>query len=364
MTERETIHGVRGFLPRVESLRGIAALTVIGFHAGNQFYDAPAHGWLDGFAFWILTAFLNGFGAVVVFFVLSGFVLARSLDANPDATRFLRHRVFRLFPAAVFTVMLLALLHRQFGLCVGDAASFDAFNIILNLLMIKSDINRIMWSMTVECVATPLILLSVWLFHKHGERPLWILVAVLLGLSPVGQYTYLLGGYTSLAPLYAFVIGVLIHFRGARMASLIGPSLRTASVGAIVVFCFCGTRTQSALVVMVECISAATLVALIAYRPAAGLFDPLDLKLSRFYGRISYSFYLLHLLGISLATRALAVLDVPLSALPKSAATILVFVVAAVMTTPAAYLSWSFIEVPAIRLARSIRLTGLLATTQ
>jgi peptidoglycan/LPS O-acetylase OafA/YrhL len=61
--------------------------------------------------------------------------------------------------------------------------------------MIKSDINRVMWSMTVECVATPLILLSVWLFHKHGERPLWILVAVLLSLSPVGQYSHLLGGY-------------------------------------------------------------------------------------------------------------------------------------------------------------------------
>src|SRR5712672_212106 len=79
----------------------------------------------------------------------------------------------------------------SFG-CFPRRASFDAGNVILNLLMIKSDINRVMWSMTVECVATPLILLSVWLFHKHGERSLWILVAVLLSLSPVGQYTYLL----------------------------------------------------------------------------------------------------------------------------------------------------------------------------
>jgi hypothetical protein len=74
------------------------------------------------------------------------------------------------------------------------------------LLLIKSDINRVMWSMTVECVATPLILLSVWLFHKHGERPLWILVAILLSLSPVGQYSHLLGGYTSLAPLMEQII--------------------------------------------------------------------------------------------------------------------------------------------------------------
>src|SRR6266478_3582869 len=47
-----------------------------------------------------------------------------------------------------------------------------------------------------------------------------------LSLSPIGQYSHLLGGYPTLAPLYAFVVGVLIHFRGARIASLIGPRHR------------------------------------------------------------------------------------------------------------------------------------------
>jgi peptidoglycan/LPS O-acetylase OafA/YrhL len=355
MAESETFQSAQGFLPRIESLRGIAALTVVGLHVSNQFYDGPALGWLDSFAFWMLTALFNGFGAVVVFFVLSGFVLARSLDANSDPARYFRNRVFRLFPAATFAVTLLTTLHWQFGIYIDDGSSFDAVNVILNLLMIKSDINRVMWSMTIECVATPLILLSVWLFHKHGERPLWILVAVLLGLSPIGQYSHLLGGYTSLGPLYAFVIGVLIHFRGACIASLIGVRLRTASTVALVIFCFCGTRTQSALVVMLECMSAATLVMLIAYRPTAGLFDPLDFKLSRFYGRISYSFYLLHLLGILFVARAVAILDLPLSSLPKSAATILLTLVSIVMTTPAAYLSWRFVEVPAIKFAKNIR---------
>lgn len=346
------------FLPRIESMRGIAALTVVGFHVSNQFYAGPAHGWFDGFTFRMLTALLNGFGAVVIFFVLSGFVLARSLDANSDPARFFRNRIFRLFPAAIFTVTLLTVLHWQFGFYIDDEVSFDAPNVILNLLMIKSDINRVMWSMTVECVATPLILLSVWLFHKHGERPLWILVAVLLGLSPVGQYSHLLGGFTTLAPLYAFVVGVLIHFRGARIASMIGPRLHTASIIAIAIFCFCGTRTQSALVVMLECLSSATLVVLIAYRPTAGLFDLLDFQLSRFYGKISYSFYLLHLLGISFAARTLALLDFPISALPIFAATILLTFVSILITTPAAYLSWRFVEVPAIKFAKSFRTTG------
>src|SRR5258708_32678860 len=79
---------LQGFLPRIESMRGIAALTVVGFHVSNQFSASPAFGWFDGFAFRIFTAFFNGVGAVVIFFVLSGFVLARSLDANSNPTRF------------------------------------------------------------------------------------------------------------------------------------------------------------------------------------------------------------------------------------------------------------------------------------
>jgi peptidoglycan/LPS O-acetylase OafA/YrhL len=353
----------QGFLPRIESLRGIAALMVVGYHVRGQFSASPAYDWLDGFAFQIFTALSNGVGAVVIFFVLSGFVLARSLDANPDPARFFRHRIFRLFPAAIFVVTLLTTLHWQFGIYVGYEASFDVVDVILNLLMIKSDINSVMWSMTVECVATPLILLSVWLFHRHGERPLWILVAILLGLSSFGQYSHLLGGFTTLAPLYAFVVGVLIHFRGARIASLIGPRLHAASIIAIAIFCFCGTRTQSALVLMLECLSAATLVALIAYCPTAGLFVPLDFKLSRFYGRISYSFYLLHLLGILFANRILALFGVPLSAFPIVVATILVTVVSILITTPAAYLSWRFVEVPAINFAKNIRPRLLRATS-
>jgi peptidoglycan/LPS O-acetylase OafA/YrhL len=353
----------QGFLPRIESLRGIAALIVVGYHVRGQFSASPAYDWLDGLAFQIFTALANGVGAVVIFFVLSGFVLVRSLDANPDPGRFFRNRIFRLFPAGVLVVTLLTALHWKFGIYVGYEASFDVVDVILNLLMIKSDINSVMWSMTVECVATPLVLASVWLFHRYGERPLWILVAILLGLSSFGQYSRLLGGFTTLAPLYAFVVGVLIHFRGARIASLIGPRLHAASIVAIAIFCFCGTRTQSALVLMLECMCAATMVALIAYRPTAGLFVPLDFQLSRFYGRISYSFYLLHLLGILFTNRILALFDVPLSAFPIIAATILVTLVSILITTPAAYLSWRFVEVPAINFAKNIRPRLLRATS-
>jgi peptidoglycan/LPS O-acetylase OafA/YrhL len=340
------------FLPRIESLRGVAALTVVGQHVNGQL-SLPAYGWFDDFASRLILACSNGTGAVVTFFVLSGFVLARSLDANSDPVRFFRNRLFRLFPAAIAVVTLLTVLHWQFGFFVGREATFDPLDVILNLLLIRNDINVVMWSMTVECAATPLILLSVWSFRKQGEPLLWGLVALLFALSYWGSYVHLLGGSTSLASFYAFVVGVLIHCRGS-IISLIGRRPVTSAMIAIAVYCFCGTRTQNALVLLLECISAATLIALIVYRPAMSLFAPLEFRLVRFYGRISYSFYLLHLLGISLANRVVDPQLLHAWGMPLSLIMVCCTLAAIIVTTPAAWLSWRLIETPAIRLGRML----------
>jgi hypothetical protein len=90
-----------------------------------------AYNWFNGLAFRTITALSNGIGAVVTFFVLSGFVLARSLDGNSDPVRFFRNSVFRLFPAAMAVVALLTALHWQFGLYTGYEASFDPLDVIL-----------------------------------------------------------------------------------------------------------------------------------------------------------------------------------------------------------------------------------------
>jgi exopolysaccharide production protein ExoZ len=343
------------FLPRIESLRGIAALTVVGRHVSDQSSALPPNGRFDDHASQLIAAFSNGTGAVVTFFVLSGFVLARSLDRNSDPVRFFRNRLFRLFPAAIAVVALLTVLHWQFGLSVGYAASFDPLDVILNLLMIRSDINGVMWSMTVECAATPLILLSVWLFSKRGEWLLWGLIALLFGLSFWGPYVHLLGGFTNLAPFYAFVVGVLIHFRGARRAFLGGPRLATATAfAAIGVFVFCGASKQTAPIMALECLSASTVITLIAWRQDMSLFKPLDFEIVRFYGRISYSFYLLHPLGMLVAFRAIDPSTLRAWGMPLSLTIIFTALAATVFTTPAAWLAWRFVEMPGISVGRML----------
>src|ERR1700739_3826952 len=147
------------FLPRLEALRGLAAVSVVGFHAVND-------------------TIVTGMAPVVLFFVLSGFVLARSLEQNPSPVAFFRNRVFRLLPAAAATVLLFSALYWRFGFYVGYLASFSPLNVALNASMIRSDIDGPMWSLTVECFAAPLIIVCFFGYRRFGRWPLAALCAV------------------------------------------------------------------------------------------------------------------------------------------------------------------------------------------
>ncbi|MCK1743275.1 acyltransferase [Bradyrhizobium sp. 139] len=313
-------------------MRGYAAISVLAFHACMLSWDMIA----------------GGMAPVVVFFVLSGFLLARSLDRDPDAVTFVRHRMFRLLPAAIATVFLLTVLYQGFDFYVGFRPSFDPLNVILNALLIKSDINGVMWSLTVECVAVPVILISHALLRRHGTTPVWILVAVLAAISSWGPYVHLLGGFTNLGPLYAFIAGLLVQAGGTTLTDALRPSrLTTVAAAAFVVLVIVAVRKQTAITIAFETVCASVLVCLAAFGPMkAAALRPFDVEIARFYGRISYSFYLLHMIGLGIATHLL-----PLDQPPVIRAAIL-FLAGLLITTPAAWLMWRFIEVPFINLGR------------
>jgi len=318
-------------------MRGYAALSVVAFHACAMSWETIA----------------TGMAPVVVFFVLSGFLLARSLDRDPDTFTFVRHRLFRLLPAAIATVLLLTLAHQSFGFYMGlGPPSFDPLNVILNALLIKSDINGVMWSLTVECVAVPVILMSHALLRRHGPMPVWILVAVLVGLSFWGPYVHLLDGATNLAPLYAFVVGLLMQSGGTMLSdasqSNLQPSRATfVASAAFAVMFIVAIRKQTAVTIAFETLCASVLICLAAFGPRTlAVLRPFDLDVIRFYGRISYSFYLLHMIGLAIAARLL-----PFDQQPVARAAIL-FLAGVLITTPAAWLMWRFVEVPFIEVGR------------
>ena len=271
-------------------MRGIAALTVAAMHVTSSLVEGiPMRGSLDSWGLSLIKALSNGYGAVVAFFVISGFVLARSLDRNFSAARFVRGRVLRLFPAAITTIGVFAALFYAFDFVVHRGASYEPLNILANMAMLRTDIDRVMWSMKAELAATPLIFACVWLYRRLGARAVLATAVVLFGLAFVGQYSQLIGEDTNLAPLFAFPIGILVHFKGETIARRLPPGAAVlGTLGSVAVFCACSfLKPSGTWTLLLQCLSAATLVMLIAYRPEVRLLAVLDASIVRFYGRIS-----------------------------------------------------------------------------
>lgn len=340
-------------------MRGIAALTVALMHVSNSWTDfpfakLPGRNVLDQAGLFAIHALSNGYGAVVAFFVISGFVLARSLDRNFDIGRFVMARIFRLYPAAIVTVAIFAAIFYCFGFSLYPKASFAPLNVLANMLILRADIDVVMWSMKAEVAATPLIILCVWLFHRYGRWPLVAIAAVLFGLSFVGQFTKSLGDDTNLAPIYAFPVGILIHFKGKELADKWTPlAVSLAVIASVVVFCGCSFfKPTGTWIMLVECLSAATLVMLIAWRTDAAILRPLDRGVVRFYGRISYSFYLLHPLALWSTTWSTVYAVNQFQGVPVTLLVAVAFVCSLAAITPLAWLSWRFVELPAINRLR------------
>jgi peptidoglycan/LPS O-acetylase OafA/YrhL len=148
----------------------------------------------------------------------------------------------------------------------------------------------------------------------------------------------------------------LLHFRGRALCETLGPAAVTfCALASIVIFSGCSFyKPTGTWALLVQCVTAATLIALVAYRSEAAIFTLLDRPIVRFYGKISYSFYLLHPLTLWSAGRLTEYLVGQFDALPTTLVLLTVFVLSVAAITPLAYASWRFIEWPATRKRSSL----------
>jgi peptidoglycan/LPS O-acetylase OafA/YrhL len=200
------------------------------------------------------------------------------------------------------------------------------------------------------------ILLAVMLHRRFGIATTALLAATLVILAfwvPWAKGLVNAGAEPVLRPLYAFVFGVAVYQLGSaawsRLSRATGFLVFAAS---LLVFWAAGpllgyASTWSHIFVAAAC---AVMIGVIAYAPGGGLAKPLDWPIARFYGRISYSFYLLHPLTLIVIWRIPEQLTEMRAAGvpgPLIAAALAVLSIAAV--TPLAWLSWRFVERPGIR---------------
>ena len=378
-----------GSSPHVDSLtalRGIASLFVVMLHAFLFFKvsgaDVP-RSWPTGaedlqtFAHKILLVLFTGDAAVTLFFVLSGCVLAMSLERKARLDRatlqqFYIRRFFRIYPA-LWLANALGLLALLVVLTAGPsplttewmrheyASPVPWTGVVKGFLGFQSTLNQPLWSILVEIVFSALFPIIFWLSRRPVAAALTTGIAIGLLLMPLSIK------YELDIHLLPFVVGAIIPtvVLGDRTEQLLRPWwpwLCIIAIAAIILprGLLLQDSSMKSLCILLEVIGSSVLIFALLRRKVS--VPVLSSRPALFLGDISYSIYLLHFPILFMAGVAF-VAWVPawigsnglLATLGLAAGTM-------ALTIPVAALSYRLVEVPGQRLPKLLTRSRPLTT--
>lgn len=342
-----------GHLKALQSLRGLAAVTVLIHHCLRLIADADN-------AWFVSERILNAHAAVVVFFVLSGYVLTLSLlrgkfSAN-SILSFCVKRICRIYPAlwigvtfGIFYTLTLSNPPQAFfsewanSLNQPSAANLPA--IAGSLLAIRTELLPPLWTIKVELIASIVLLPSaVYLLNRYRGWPFSI--ACLLSLMAV---SFLFPGSATPLYLYQFVIGAICAVYSREIPHNFSINTPVISCALVVLVFFrqlFDWPYHHPLPSLVESLAGAVLILGLVQGRAKWMSQPPLVYL----GDISYGIYLFHL-PIALFVSYLTVPQLLHVATPDATATIIATLVAAI-TLAVASLVYHRVELPFIALGR------------
>lgn len=203
----------------LDGMRGVAALTVLAYHA----VPLVTHAW----------PLPRGYLAVDFFFMLSGFVMARTyesrLAAGLGARTFIEARVRRLWPVMAIGIALGAIVM----LAGGEPPAAALLTLATELLFVPTldrgygqifALNSVQWSLFFELFAN---LVHALLLHRLSTRALawsglvaFVALAIAAacgdGLNLGSRSMYFAGGVPRV--LFPYIIGILLARRAERSA--------------------------------------------------------------------------------------------------------------------------------------------------
>ncbi len=292
----------------MDGLRGYAAIAVVVFHSildrdptQNQRIVRPpiqdAHGVYEVLSK-LVFMIVSGETAVVLFFVLSGTVLFESLRrrharALATAVGFSLRRLIRLYPT--FFVSLLCCLG---AFALTGALAVQKKHFLGNAALCDFSILGASWTLQVEFLAVPFILVGFWSFQRLGFAGIAVAYAVFA--------TVLCAPWLSAHFVYyqrflsCFALGMLVPTGLGRVIARLIP----AQASPIVLAGMLASRHVMGLhwwSMDTEQVLAALLVALLYHGRAGCLGHALGHRVSQYLGRLSYSLYLFNIVFLILA---------------------------------------------------------------
>jgi peptidoglycan/LPS O-acetylase OafA/YrhL len=367
--------GGRIFFGRVESLRGMAALCVAVFHSfvwmpvDGQPVSIRAISDVHGpqaIIARILIAFVHGTSWVGVFFILSGFVLANSLEGRPLLSigtwvRFVVRRGFRIMPPLIASLLFIAAIlaiRSEFHLFPRSHDWYGGWTrgptwqgFWANAGLIRFGMNPPSWTLRVEAIAAlafPLLLAICRRLNLLANILFWALVALAWSAFH----------FPLLAPLLLFVIGINGYLSGAKLLGRAPdwalPILGLCSLALIVVPNLWLVDFRLPQTLCAGFGGVGLVVLLSSDRTSYGTAW-LNSATARFMGRISFSFYLLHYIVLYITTLSITGWASPF--LSEHASALLMLVSAVISIAISAALAWGmfvWVERPSNWLGRRL----------
>lgn len=261
--------------PNLDILRAIAVLCVFIDHVG-----------IIGFRMSHPAVANLGLVGVLLFFVHTCFVLLMSLDRQPGTARFYVRRVFRIYPLAIFAVVMAAATERHSW---GEV--FSNLALVQNLTG-HGDIAAVLWSLPWEVqmyVTLPVVFWAVRRFGRGGVLLLWAASIPLAWFVPLAVYApCFLGG--------AVAFSFLRYRKSAHWC--LWPIALIAILPITVVAIGAGYVNVAAYTL---CLSMGLLIPLFAPAP-----DGVIARAAAVIAKYSYGIYLFHVPAMVFAFRSLA----------------------------------------------------------
>ncbi len=332
--------GRGGFDPRLESLRGLAALTVCIHHGMSAFTGEPISFGLE----WLLYAF-NPAAAVMFFFVLSGYVLSQAIGRDKNLLRFYVRRLFRIIPPFIFSVFFAFACTTLIRLDPPPAGLSGFFQHVFwpaptldqlwdNLFLRSSWVNGPTWSIWPELVGSA-VLPGFFFIHKFiGPRFKWVAffsLSILLAFSELRLALWFYAGLF-LPREIALAIG---ERKLIAVAAFILGLIVLQITGQYAVYYKATTIIPSA-------VGAALMIGAVA--SSREFLQWSEIAPLRFIGRLSFSLYLLHWPIFYLS--ALFVASHPL----MPANNIFVMALSIIVAFTVSALTYRLVEIPTIQL--------------
>lgn len=299
----------------LDGLRGIAATSVIFYHAIlhhqvliSTILLPPIQEMsnLGDIAIKLVLALVNGNSAVLLFFVLSGFVLRLSLERDSGSPgvvvfNFVVRRLCRLYPAMFFCMavyLAVAILYHQVGWTGFPAPELTSPAV--NALLLKVTWHGPSGTIQAEFLAVPFILAAFFLSRVFGS--LALVGCVAYSIFAFGAPALVLWAPNMHSWLSAFMVGMLVADKRLQplFADLSGITLGLLFASYFVLRAVTNmSGIPSAIGQTV--LSGALVGAVYNAPPKLAVMRLLTWRPILFLGRVSYSLYLLNVVWLVIA---------------------------------------------------------------